>query len=60
MKDLKNLGKTLNRNEQKQVNGGEFGTFGCNTGGCNDFRLRCCSDICVTFDPRFDALCGIF
>ena len=72
MKNLKKLGKTLNRNEQKAISGGSFGYPGndgplCPTPNaffCNDPNNIagpghvCCRGLCVL--PTHGACTGIF
>ena len=56
MKNLKNLGKTLNRKEQKEINGGTIsssclGWSTCTTGSCEDPNHSCTRIPCPNPSP---------
>jgi len=46
MKNLQNLGKILNKQEQQSINGGDNGSQGCGSVSC---RYHCCHGECLPF-----------
>ncbi len=60
MKNLKNLGKALNKNEQKQINGGApDGERSCSTSDDCPYYECCASGSCISWSRPACDLAGI-